>query len=289
MADAYGLGPAVAQDLLLSNISLLAVARALDDLADDELDEPLGEAVILTSSLQHLWASRYVRLFDGPRLARFWSYFDDFAARWLRAMLPPSPAHQPVPLAERGALLRVACAAGCVAADREDVLTPLVSGLDDLLVGVVLLDDAFDWNGDVQAGRPNALVAFCSDLPQTEANRVSNRSAVLHGLYAADVLPEYFRVAGQCLESALRWCERAECAGLAAFVSWYAGEVDRCAQWMRARACDQVQTWALAQQASPAPREPSTAPTEGGGPADDSITRHTTRRPEGPTRAETLA
>ena len=250
MAEAYGLQVETAQNLLLSNVSLLAYARVLDDLADGETDEPVGDAVVLAAALQQQWTKCYLGMFEGEQQALFWSYFDEFNARWLRAMLP-SPGDEPVPESERGALLRVACAAGCLVADREEALSPLVHALDHLLVAVVLLDDAFDWESDLLAGRHNALVSFCSTSPQTGENQETNRAAVLHGVYVDDVLPGYFAVARERLRSAYVWCERADCSGLGSFVTWYDGEIDACSRWMRARVHRQVLAWAGTRQRPP--------------------------------------
>jgi hypothetical protein len=182
-------------------------------------------------------------MFDGERQIRFWSYFGDFTTRWLRTMAPV-PDEELVPGSQRGTLIRVACAAGCLAANREDALLPLARALDHLLVAVVLLDDAFDWENDLRANRNNALVSFCSASPQTQENQEANRAAVLHGIYVDDVLPGYFAAARDRLRSAYLWCERARCRGLGAYATWYDTEIDACSRSMRAQMHRQVLAWA---------------------------------------------
>lgn len=246
LSDAYGLATGAAEDLLLSNVSLLAYARVLDDLVHGKTEEPIGDAAVLAAALQQQATRRYLDMLDGELRIRFWSYFGDFTARWLRT-LAPVPDGEPTPGSGRGALIRIACAAGCLAVGREDSLLPLVRALDHLLVAIVLLDDACGWESDLQTNRSNALVSFCSTSPQAQENQETNRATVLHGIYVDDVLPRYFAVARERLRSAYLWCERARCPGLGAYATWYDGEIDAGSRWMRARVHRQVLAWTGAQ------------------------------------------
>jgi hypothetical protein len=135
-------------------------------------------------------------------------------------------------LARRGAPLKICCAAACLLVGREGDILPLTSVLDQLLVGVVLLDDQFDWKADLEAGRYNAFVAYCSDLPQTDEWRETNRQAVLKEIYLRQAARPYFDLIRDRMQKAERSAQSTGCLGLRDFITWYKGEVTTCGAWL---------------------------------------------------------
>jgi hypothetical protein len=252
IAQAYGLTPAEEHALRVSDVLLLAVARAVDDLADGESGAALPGSVVLATALHHLWTRRYLLTFSAAQLRRFLPHLDRHTASWLLATLPepadgmprgrepgavataaaPGPP-DPAGLgrhADRGAFLRISCAAGCVLAGREDATDALVAAIDDVLVGVVLLDDVFDWRQDLEAGRRNAFVEEClrvSDAP------VPPRLRVVHAMHTGDTLERYFGTAAAHLRRAAATASGAGCHGLAGYAAWYEEELGACAHWLR--------------------------------------------------------
>ncbi len=239
------------RELRLSNLYMLAFARLTDDLADGENPSQPGTAAVLAATLHHLCFRSYIRLFDGSHLPepagdrrsrRFRTYFDTYMAQWLHATVNPSSKPGPgfrsltesdlLALAERGALLKVPCAAACVLSGCEDKIAPLGVALDELLVGIVLLDDEFDWAQDIEAGRHNAFVAYCSHRPQTMEHRQANRRAVLKQIYLAEAAGPYFDLICDCLDHAARSAQAAACPGMYNFVTWYSKEVKECGRWL---------------------------------------------------------
>jgi hypothetical protein len=285
IAHAYGLTLAQEHDLLVSDVFLLAVARAVDDLVDGESRAPTPDAVVLATALHHLWTRRYLLTFSAPQLRRFLPLLDVHTASWLLATLPGDSAAESgskgaapglddrrsgagvadvARQADRGALLRISCVAGCLLAGREDATDALVAALDDVLVGVVLLDDVFDWRDDLDAGRRNAFVEAC--LAST-TNALPPRLRVLHALHAGDTLEQYFATASRHLRAAASTSAGAACPGLAAYAQWYEAELGACGRWLRQRADHDV----VRAAASLAPARPGTISPQGGGDVGTSV------------------
>lgn len=244
IADAYGLNGSQARELLVSDLFLLTAARTLDDLADEESTGSTADAVVLATSLHHLALRRYARLIPPARLATFWDLCDRFTAEWMLATLPPderpAPDEQPAPNgtdlageAHRGSFLGIACTAGCLLAGRPDILDPLLAALRELLIGVVLLDDVFDWPADLPARRRNAFVRFCAAAGE---DPVTDRAVVLRAVHLGHVLPRYFAVARQHVSVAADGATLAGCAGLVRYCRWYAAELDGCSAWLQQKA-----------------------------------------------------
>jgi hypothetical protein len=87
-------------------------------------------------------------------------------------------------------------------------------------VGAVLLDHALDWPEDLAEGRPNAFVAYASDLPQTAENRDANRRRVLEAIVLGRGARPYFARIGARLRVARVTADALPCAGLASFLRW---------------------------------------------------------------------
>jgi hypothetical protein len=249
LGETFNLPAKVIEDLVVANVYMLAYIRIADDLADgDEPASSLGLAV----TIYHLWMRQYLRLFDETQACAsraFWSYFDESMTRWLSATVgarrlgPPLRSYTEADyllLADRGASLKIACAAACTIANREAAIPELGAAIDDIMVGVVMLDDAFDWQTDVEAGRYNTLVAFCSDLPQTARHIEANRRAVLMEMYLGGTAGPYFAIIGERMESSKRKGASAGCRGLICFADWYRQEAAACEVWMRDQAVSRV-------------------------------------------------
>lgn len=219
-----------------------------------------SETVVLAAGLHQLLLGQYLRLFEqhdtsreasvGGTLetslfSRFWDYADRFLGEWLEATVHDGThafkdsAVWRVSLLEqasRGAFLKVVCAAACLLGGREEAIPVFANALDHLMVGVVMLDDLFDWVDDLDGSRRNVLVAYCSVLPQTEAHREANRQSVLRELYLGEAAAGYFEQLRDHLQEAHRWAIQADCDGLAEFIARYDQEVIACAGWVGDRA-----------------------------------------------------
>jgi hypothetical protein len=249
LGETFNLEEKVIDELVLANAYMLAYIRLADDLADgDEPASSLGLALVI----YHLWTRRYLRLFDEVKAGStraFWTYFDDCMTRWLGATVGTErsgPALQSYTeadyllLADRGASLKIACAAACTIANSEAAIAELGAAVDDIMIGVVLLDDAFDWRTDLEAGRYNALVAFCSDLPQTRQHLEANRRAVLHEMNLGGTAQPYFAIIGERMESSKGRSQSVGCRRLVRFADWYRQEAAACGVWMRDQAVSRV-------------------------------------------------
>ncbi|MCC7161895.1 MAG: hypothetical protein IT331_05355 [Anaerolineae bacterium] len=195
LASALALAPEISTHLVLCNALGLSYIRLEDDLADGEIPEPDRlPALLLAHHFYQTTVLNYLELFD--HRSPFWRYFKLWLEDWVSGTLG-FDASKPLPLsayddrdylalAQRGAPLKIGCAAACLLADRTDALDPLAGALDHALVAMVLLDHLDDWDRDLQASRYNAFVASASDLPQTPAHRATNRARVLEMLYLGD-------------------------------------------------------------------------------------------------------
>ncbi len=238
IGEAFRMDSEVVDDLTLANAYTLAYSRIADDLADGE-GSP--DALRLSIALYHLWMQCYLRLFAHRSIEEsrwFWSYFRTHVTRWIAATLDSAAGGGG--LADRGATLRIVCGSACIVAGRMEALAPLERATDDLMTGVVLLDDYFDWPHDLDAGRHNSFVAFCSELPQAKANRESNRRAVLHELCLADAASRFLGQITANIDSAYIAAREAGCEGLAHFAKWYWLECEQCASAARNEAARMI-------------------------------------------------
>jgi hypothetical protein len=161
---------------------------------------------------------------------------------WLRATLnplgegfPPFTAYTEADflrLAARGAFLKICPAAAGLLAGRPDLIPLLVSAVEKLTVGVIMLDEQFDWAEDLFIGRYNTFVAYCSDQPQTEPYREINRRAVLKDIFLRNHGQPYFEVLQSYLQQAHHQAVLACCAGLAGYIDWFQKEAQACGDWL---------------------------------------------------------
>jgi hypothetical protein len=198
-------------NVVLGNLLGLAYIRMQDDLIDGEIpSENRLPAALLAHQFYREATLQYHELFSGD--SAFWDYFRLWLDQWVSATLRSNTAG-PLPwsdyteqdyvrLAERGAPLKICCAAACLLANRRDAIANLSTALDFTLVGMVLLDHFHDWGQDLDAGRYNTFVAYCSDLPQLPANRAENSERVRERLYLGDGGRPYLELIRANLERA---------------------------------------------------------------------------------------
>ena len=111
-------------------------------------------------------------------------------------------------------------------------MAPLSSAMDELMIGVVMMDDEFDWAEDLDAGRYNVFVAYCSDLPQTNEWREANRKAVVREIYCGQVARPYFSVLREHLQRAKAGAQAVGCSGMVDYISWFEEEAMACGTWL---------------------------------------------------------
>jgi hypothetical protein len=241
LGASFGLEPGVTGELVLGNTFGLACTRLLDDLADGEAVGERRELVLLAAALHSLWLMQYVPLFEAA--SPFWDHLRQFQGQWLRATLGESrpdggalrvaQAEALQHLAERGAPLKAGCVAACLLAGRGAHITPLAAGIDAWLAGAVLVDHADDWQADLEAGRPNAFVAFFA-APQGAHSPDADRQAVLEELYLGAAARPYFELAQEQFRRARETVRPVGCPELEAYLAWaeaqaarYAGELEQ--------------------------------------------------------------
>jgi hypothetical protein len=223
LGQSLALPSGVVSRLVLSSTFLLAFIRLADDLVDGDAGP---EQIPLALVLHHLWLMETVCLVGTER--RFWETFDESMTQFLRGTLGAG-RHPPE---WRGAAVKAGAAAACVLAQRQGDIPLLCAALDDVMAAVVLLDDAFDWEKDLAAGRHSAFVAHCSGLPQTPEHLDANRRAVLETIYLRRGARAYFTAICVRLAAARKRVRSIGCSGLAEFIDWYDDEVAECAGWL---------------------------------------------------------
>ncbi|MFI5006238.1 MAG: hypothetical protein ACHQKZ_02310 [Solirubrobacterales bacterium] len=251
LCEAFALPAQVAQALGLGNVLMLGYERLADDVVDGEEG---ADSLHLAVALHHMWIAQYVRL----GLSRdFWPAFDEYTTQFIRGTLG---SHDGARLADegefmrlvpwRGACLKICCAAACVLASRTHDLPALALAIDQIMTGVVLLDDEFDWADDLEAGRYNGFVAFCSPLPQSDEHRSHNRLAVQRVIYDGAAARQFFEGIRQRLREAARTARAIGCAGLDAYLAWYDAEVGACGEYLAQEASGELRAFVAARSAS---------------------------------------
>jgi hypothetical protein len=241
--EAYGLGAQQIANLDLANALLLAVARHTDDVADGESRLPARTAAVVNTALQQVWLQQVAALFaDSPCRSLFWDTLGACLAEWTRVtvadgrgvtedFLSFGPRDYAF-LSHRGSFLKVAAAAGCLLGNQRRRLKPLEDAISELTVGIVMLDDQFDWVADASAGRYNVFIAYGAHAPQSAAASVENVRAVIHELHTGRGVHPYFDRLEEWLLRAARSARRAACPGLGHFIECYRQEANACRDWL---------------------------------------------------------
>jgi hypothetical protein len=220
LGHAVGLDPAVAEEIVLSDVLGLASVRLQDDLLDGEIaEDDVPGAARLSAALFDEAVAIHRRRFDAA--SPFWPFLERSMAEWDRASAGDG-ASRGADLPLRGAPLKVGAFAVCLLARRMDRWVLVERCLDHALAALVRYDQVRDWEDDLRADRWNAFVAAVSSLPQRPATRDRNRSAVLAALLTRGAAAaEFGRIRAEALRAAHLAVE-VGCPPLAGFLSGYA-------------------------------------------------------------------
>jgi len=190
LAARFQLGEQLGRELVESNVLGLLAVRITDDSVDgDVAPRDAGAARSLAAAALDAALQPYRALF--PPSSPFWSHFERSMAEWQAGA--DGPEH-----ATRAAPIRIAAYACCLLAGRTDLWPSLEGCLDHAMTALVLYDQFFDWEADVDAGRWNAFVAeVAGPLPVAgHAERI--RASVLTAMLTREVVAEHFgRVAAE--------------------------------------------------------------------------------------------
>lgn len=212
----------------------------------------LQDSILLGAALHHIWMMQYHHLFSKIQMgdqasdvsaARFWKYFNEYMGQWFRASSNryqriERPFHSLTEsdfmhIAERGAPLKICCAAACLLAGRESDIDLITSAVDELMVGCILLDHLWDWKEDLEFNHYNTFVAYCSDLPQTEDTREDNRKAVLKKIYVSKGVHPYFHIILERLDRSKKISRKVGCLELIEFIAGFEKDIDSWSNWFR--------------------------------------------------------
>jgi hypothetical protein len=211
----FDLQPALVEALTWSNVLGLLAIRLEDDL--DDGDVPRNE-VDDTGAL--------ARLAFEAAVAEYRMWFDDGSPIWPfleRSMAEWRAGATGTALSARGAPLKIAGYACCVAAGRLDVWPRLEPSLEGAVTALVLYDQFCDWEADLAAGRWNAFVATVLGGDREPARPDRDRSAVLSAMLTRPVVREHFDVTVRTASEAASVAADLEVTGLAQFLaSWTA-------------------------------------------------------------------
>lgn len=221
----------------------------------------LQDSILLGAALHHIWMMQYHHLFSEIQMgdqasdvsaARFWKYFNKYMGQWFRASSNrcqhiKRPFHSFTEsdfmrLAERGAPLKICCAAACLIAGREGDIDLITSAVDQLMVGCILLDHIWDWKEDLDGNRYNTFVAYCSDLPQTEDMQEDNRKAVLKKIYLSKGAHPYFHLILERLNRSRKISRKVGCLELIEFITGFEKDIYSWSNWFKNVAESRIRT-----------------------------------------------
>jgi hypothetical protein len=214
LAARLGLADDVANALTESNVLGLLSVRLSDDVVDGDVDPfDVAAAEALAAAALDAALCPYRELF--PPGSPFWPFLEGSMAAWRAGADGPDHGARTAPI-------RIAAYACCLLAGQPDLWPLLERCLERAMTALVLYDQFFDWEADVEAGRWNAFVAGILDRAPT-AGRAQGRvrSAVLAAMLAEDVVPGHFaRIAAEATTGA-RLAEELELGELAGHLrSW---------------------------------------------------------------------
>ena len=258
LGETFNLPDDTIYGLILANVYLLGFVRLTDDIVDDDFgeagakiawlspteckkDTPAGhhnQQILLGTLLEHLWLRQHVKLLaasdrskEKDRLLN--AYLESsvlFLSEWIIATSDKDrrPTHRFSDFTEedyfrmghRFSLLKACCVVVCQLAGREEEIPHLCKSIDQILTGVVMADEVFDWMDDLENGRYNTFIAFCSDIDQTADFKETNELAVLEGIYLGqkayaffDIVLEYLSLAEQsvCPVSCVKFSQYIKC------------------------------------------------------------------------------
>jgi hypothetical protein len=217
----FGLPAAVTDAIVLGNVLGLAVIRLRDDLADGEIDAPdVAHAEELSGALYREALLPYRDLL--PDHAEFWGRLDAWMTEWAGRESATG-----ADLARRGAPLKISAYAVCLLSDSKRDFPAIEACLDHALTGMVLYDDACDWEADLLAGRANAFVtSTLGTLPRADGRNAS-RAGVLAALIASPASAPHFAMIAEELGSAASIAAGLGLGELDAFLVGLRAEIER--------------------------------------------------------------
>ena len=228
LGETFELSLGATQDLILGNIYGLAFVRLQDNLNDGESIGQEQEAILLGKALFSSWLGQYRQHF--VRNSQFWQYLDQYVGQWLRATLEfDGPCGYDLRsgnpesllwLAERGAPLKVCCAAASLLAGKEQLLPRLLDCMDHFLAGAVLIDHASDWEFDLKASHYNAFSAFIAPQVDQKLKTNPHRQTFLEELYLGDGPGSYFQLAQQQFQRASEVGRELGILGMEPYLNW---------------------------------------------------------------------
>ena len=124
-------------------------------------------------------------------------------------------------LATRAAPIKIAAYACCLLAARNAVWPELDRCLDRAMTALVLYDQFFDWEADLQGGRWNAFVAGISGDDAGNGRSAHKRAAVLTAMLTREVVSEHFGLIAAEAEAGARLGDALGLDALAGYLrSW---------------------------------------------------------------------
>ena len=189
LGRAIGLDPAIAYEVVASNVLALASTRLQDDLADGDV-APADQAAAVEVSGALFEAAMEPYRSQLPSDSPFWPYLDRTLAGGHAAITAGQGKQRR--LGALRAPLKIGAMATCLLADRRDLLESIDSVLDDAIEALVLYDHVAKWERDVGAGRWNVFVASIPGAQAAGDDRKRIRSAVLAALLTSDCLRDAF-------------------------------------------------------------------------------------------------
>jgi len=229
LGEAFNLSESTIHELILANVFMLGFVRIIDDVVDDDFQPSYSsiewiskpnnqlsfssnnkhnEAILLGTLLQNLWYKHHLNLLSqtGSKNNELISSYLDAATQslseWINAT---SDQERRSPhgfsafteidylrMGHRFSPQKTCCIVACLVAGHDTEIQPLTKAIDHILIGVVMMDDIFDWLSDLQTGRYNVFTAFCSDLAQTSEFRNANELAILQAIYIDQKIDSYF-------------------------------------------------------------------------------------------------
>jgi hypothetical protein len=211
----FDLDPGLVDALVRSNVLGLLSVRLGDDLEDGEValaDVPTARAL--------------AEIAYEEALAGYRAWFDDRSAIWPfleRSMAAWRAGATGADLAARGAPIRIAGFACCLAAGQVDLWPTLERSLDGAVTALVLYDQFCDWEVDLAAGRWNAFVARAVGADREPAVWCDrDRATVLTAMLTRPIVREHFDAATRAAREAAALAKEIGVVELAAFLDTWA-------------------------------------------------------------------
>ena len=216
----FDLEPALVAALTRGNVLGLLAIRLEDDLDDGDVPQAgVDDTLALARLALEAAIGEYRVWFDDA--SPIWSFLERSIAEWRAGATGTA-------LAARGAPVKIAGYACCLAAGRRDVWTSLERCLEGAVTALVLYDQFCDWEVDLAAGRWNAYVATVLASGRGPERPDRDRSAVLAAMLTRPVVREHFDTTVRTAGEAAAVAADLGVTELAEFLtSWAAGTTEQ--------------------------------------------------------------